>query len=175
MPTPPTSTTKRRAAKKSAKKSPPRKRAATDGGPKARGAKSRTSPERASRTSPTPIDRYFEEVPAADLPAIRRLRADVRAAIGEPDERINYGVPMWRSDDKNVVGFAVKGDTASLYVMSPAVMKALASDLERYEQSKGTIRFAARDGLPSALVRKIVRARLAENAAGRQKKEKKAT
>jgi uncharacterized protein YdhG (YjbR/CyaY superfamily) len=46
--------------------------------------------------------------------------------------------------------------------MSPAVITAHTADLKGFDTSKGTIRFAAEKPLPSALVRKLVRARIAE-------------
>jgi uncharacterized protein YdhG (YjbR/CyaY superfamily) len=46
--------------------------------------------------------------------------------------------------------------------MSGTVMRTLAADLARYETSKGTIRFPAAKPLPSTLVRKIVKTRMAE-------------
>ena len=46
--------------------------------------------------------------------------------------------------------------------MSGAVLRALATDLKAFQTSKGTIRFPVDRPLSSALVKKVVRARLAE-------------
>jgi uncharacterized protein YdhG (YjbR/CyaY superfamily) len=46
--------------------------------------------------------------------------------------------------------------------MSPAVIRAHADDLRKYETSKGTVRFSVDKPLPPTLVRKLVRARMAQ-------------
>ena len=55
--------------------------------------------------------------------------------------------------------------------MDSTTVAALKDDLKGYETSKGTIRFLPGRPLPAALVRKIVKSRIADNAS-RQKKSK---
>ena len=67
-----------------------------------------------------------------------------------------------------LIGFAAFPNHCGLYVMSPAVMEAFAKDLAAYPTSKGAIRIPI-DKPPSAgLVRKLVKARIAENEALRK-------
>jgi uncharacterized protein YdhG (YjbR/CyaY superfamily) len=48
--------------------------------------------------------------------------------------------------------------------MSSSTVEAHQDDLKDYDTSKGTIRFQPDRPLPAALVRKLVKARIAENA-----------
>ena len=84
----------------------------------------------------------------------------IRAAAPHAEEGVSYGLPAFRINGRPLVCFAAAAHHCSLYPMSPAVIRAHAGDLKKYETSKGTIRFVA--PLPAALVRKIGRARLAE-------------
>jgi uncharacterized protein YdhG (YjbR/CyaY superfamily) len=68
-------------------------------------------------------------------------------------------------DGKSVAGFSASAKHCSYYPMSSKTVDALSDELAGYETSKGTIRFAANKPLPATLVRKLVKARLAEIAA----------
>jgi uncharacterized protein YdhG (YjbR/CyaY superfamily) len=64
-----------------------------------------------------------------------------------------------------LVGYAAFPGHCGFYPMSPAVIVAFAAELARYSTSKGTIRFPVDKPLPAVLVKKIVKARVAENEA----------
>jgi len=62
-----------------------------------------------------------------------------------------------------LVGFAAFADHCSFYPMSNAVMAQFKSELTRYDTAKGTIHFPPDKPLPATLVKRLVKARLAEN------------
>jgi uncharacterized protein YdhG (YjbR/CyaY superfamily) len=112
-----------------------------------------------------PVDAFLANVPEPAHGALQKLRAQIRAAAPGAEEVINYGVPMFRLDGRNLVSFAAAKAHCSFFVQSPAVMEVFAGDLEGYDTSKGTIRFKPERPIAAALVKKIVKARIAENAA----------
>ena len=111
------------------------------------------------------VEAYLAAVPEEARAALEQLRRRIRAALPGAIETISYGIPTFKQDGRPVVGFGAGKGHCALYVMSPKVMEAHAADLEGYDTSKGTIRFAAGKPLPAALVKKLVRARVAENQA----------
>ncbi|HXN47888.1 MAG TPA: DUF1801 domain-containing protein, partial [Bryobacteraceae bacterium] len=62
-----------------------------------------------------------------------------------------------------LVAFAAFSDHCSFFPMSAALIEAFKKDLEGYSLSKGTIRFPLDKPLPAALVKKFVKARIAQN------------
>jgi uncharacterized protein YdhG (YjbR/CyaY superfamily) len=64
-----------------------------------------------------------------------------------------------------LVGFAAARNHCAFYPCSGSTVETLKDELKNYETSKGAIRFQPAKPLPIALVRKIVRMRIAENAA----------
>jgi uncharacterized protein YdhG (YjbR/CyaY superfamily) len=117
----------------------------------------------AGTTSAKDVDAFLAKVPADKRAALMKLRKTIQAAAPKATELVNYGVPMFRLDGKNLVSYAAASNHCSFYVQSPAVMRAFAAELEDYKQGKGSIQFAADKPIPAALVTKLVKARIAEN------------
>jgi uncharacterized protein YdhG (YjbR/CyaY superfamily) len=118
---------------------------------------------RATR-KPTTIDEYLAPLSDDVRAALERLRSLIRAAAPKAEECISYGIPAFRQNGM-LVGFGATKSHCAFYLMSATTVNAHAADLEGYDTSKGTIRFSPADPLPAALVRKLVKARLAENDA----------
>ncbi len=94
--------------------------------------------------------------------ALEKLRRTIRAAAPEAEECISYGVPAFRLKGKLLVAYGAAARHCSFY--PGAVLESLAEELQGYDTSKGTIRFAAEKPLPAALVRKVVKLRLAQRS-----------
>ena len=105
--------------------------------------------------------------------ALEKLRAQIRAAAPEAVEAISYQMPAFKLRGRLLVYFAAFKDHCSLFPGS-SVMEAHRDELKGYYTSKGTIRFSPGKPLPAALVKKLVKARIAENETKRtQVKERK--
>ncbi|MBI1830377.1 MAG: DUF1801 domain-containing protein [Planctomycetes bacterium] len=122
-------------------------------------------------SKPQTIDEYLSSVTKQQRPALERLRKAIRAAAPKAEECISYGLAAFRLDGRMLVAFGAATNHCAFFPMSGATVAAFAEDLKGYDTSKGTIRFPANKPLPAALVRKLVNARIAENAAKETKKK----
>ena len=111
------------------------------------------------------VEEFLATVPPDKRAALEDLREVIRGAAPGATELINYGVPMFRLDGKNLVSYAAAKDHCSFYVQSPAVMEAHAAELAGFKTSKGTVNFTPDKPIPAELVTKLVKARIAENEA----------
>jgi uncharacterized protein YdhG (YjbR/CyaY superfamily) len=115
---------------------------------------------------PTTVEEYLATLPEERRGAVRQLRETIRAAAPDAIETVAYGMPAFRSDGGQfLVSFAAFKRHYSLFPASDAVVEALGDELAPYLTGKGTIRFPADEQLPLTTVSKVVKIRLAENAA----------
>lgn len=123
-------------------------------------------------TEPAPtIDQYLAALPDDKRAALEKLRKTIRAVAPKAEECISYRLPAFRLNGKLLVAFGAAANHCAFYPMSSSTVKAFKDELKKYETSKGTIRFQADKPLPAALLRKLVKARIAENAATAKSKE----
>lgn len=114
---------------------------------------------------PTTIDAYLAALSDDQRCALAELRATIKAAAPGAEECISYGLAAFRYRGKMLVAFGATVTHCAFYLMSSVTIPAHRDELAAYDTGKGTIRFQADRPLPAALVRKLVKARVAENSA----------
>ena len=119
---------------------------------------------------PKTIDEYLAALSEDKRAALEKLRKTIRAAAPKAEECISYQLAAFRQNGM-LVAFGATANHCAFYLMSSSTVEAYKDDLKDYDTSKGTIRFQADKPLPVALVRKLVKARIAENM-GRLSKSK---
>lgn len=116
---------------------------------------------------PKNIDEYLAALDSDKRTALEKLRKTIKAAAPEAEECISYQLPAFRQNGM-LVAFGATANHCAFYLMSSSTVQAHEAELKGYDTSKGTIRFQADKPLPAVLVRKLVRARIAENASRRR-------
>ena len=112
------------------------------------------------------IDEYLAQTPEDVRAALEKLRKTIKSVAPMATEVISYQIPAYKHHGL-LVGFAASTVHCTFHIMSVAVTNAHYDDLKGYKLGKASIQFAANKPLPAALVKKLVKARIAENEAGR--------
>jgi uncharacterized protein YdhG (YjbR/CyaY superfamily) len=118
---------------------------------------------------PTSIDDYLSRLTTNKRATLEKLRRAIKAAAPRVEECISYQLPAFRLDGRVLVWFGAATNHCSFFPGAFPI-KAHAAELEKYETSKGTIRFSPARPLPATLVRKLVKSRVDELSAMRSKK-----
>jgi uncharacterized protein YdhG (YjbR/CyaY superfamily) len=116
----------------------------------------------ASGAAKTP-DEYLAGLPEPAKATLQHIRAVIRSVVPkETTEVISYRIPMFKYKGM-LVGYAAFAKHCSLFPTGSGVIEKFSKELKGYSTNKGTIRFPVDKPLPDALVKKIVKARVAEN------------
>jgi uncharacterized protein YdhG (YjbR/CyaY superfamily) len=113
-------------------------------------------------SKPSSIDEYLATVRGEKRKALDKLRATIRSIVPEAEECISYRIPAFRLRGKVVAGFCVRSEGCSYFPFSGRTLRTLAEEIAGYEHTKSSLHFDADAGLPTALVRKLLKARIAE-------------
>jgi uncharacterized protein YdhG (YjbR/CyaY superfamily)/uncharacterized glyoxalase superfamily protein PhnB len=114
----------------------------------------------AKADKPKTHDDYLVAVSDDKRAALEKLRKSIKAAAPEAEECISYQLPAFRLNGKLLVAYGAAANHCAFYPGS--TLQAIKNELKDYDTSKGTIRFPPKSPLPPALVRKLVKLRIAE-------------
>ena len=111
---------------------------------------------------PKNTDEYIAKIPEPARTTLKKVRAVIRSVVPRGTaEIISYGMPAFKHNGV-LVWFAAFSDHCSLFPTA-SVIEAFKNELKGYSTSKGTIHFPVNKPLPAALVKKLVKARIAQN------------
>jgi len=116
-------------------------------------------------------DEYLANLRDDQRAALEKLRSAIKSAAPRAEEFISYGLPAFRLNGRALVALGAAATHCSFFPMSGTTVQSHQKELRAYETSKGTIRFDPKKPLPTTLVRKLVKARIAENEAQRQPRQ----
>ena len=113
---------------------------------------------------PKSVESYLRSLPPDQRSAVQKLRETIASAAPEAEEGITYSMPGFLLGGKGFVGYMAFKDHSSFFPMSSKAIDAHRDELGDRVTGKGTISFRYGERLPTGLVKKVVRTRLAETA-----------
>jgi len=119
--------------------------------------------------APTTIDEYLATVSAEHRVALEKLRKTIRAAAPKAEECISYQIPTFKQNGM-LVSFGAWESHCAFYPCARPI-ELHRDELKNFEVSKGTIRFQPNKPIPQALVRKMVKERVAQNESKLKRKK----
>ncbi len=116
------------------------------------------------------VDDYLAALPAKQRRALESVRRAIKSAAPKATEGISYQIPTYKHQGV-LVCFGAFKDHLSFFGANSDFRRQFAKELKDFDQARGTIRFTPEKPLPAALVKRIVRARVAENEARAKRKK----
>jgi uncharacterized protein YdhG (YjbR/CyaY superfamily) len=115
------------------------------------------------------VESYLSACPEPHRTTLAKMRAIIRSVVPkETTEAISYGMPSFQYKG-GLVAYGAFKEHRSFFPMNGSLVAEFAEELKTYKSSKGTIQFPADKPLPAALVKKMVKARVAQNEAKKAK------
>jgi uncharacterized protein YdhG (YjbR/CyaY superfamily) len=109
------------------------------------------------------VEAYLAKVPEPARTTLQKVRATIRSVVpAEATEGLSYGMPAFRYKGA-LVAYAAFKDHCSFFPMQASLIDEMKDELKNYRTSKGTLQFSMDEPLPATLLKKMVKARIAEN------------
>ena len=135
---------------------------------KPKSGKRRLTAKSKPSAAPKTIDDYLAGVPEPAHSTLQKVRAAIRSALPPAaTETISYKIPAFKQSEV-IIWFAAFANHCSLFPTG-RIIEMFKDDLKPYTLSKGTVQFPIDKPLPAPLVKKMVKARLAQIAAKKRR------
>jgi len=125
------------------------------------------------KRNPKTVDEYLASVNPDHRQVLQKIRETVHAVAPNAEECISYGIPAFRLNARLLVFFGAWAHHCAFYPGSSALLKKFRNELRDFQTSKGTLRFSPDKPVSVALVKKLLKARIAENNARANKNRRK--
>jgi len=113
------------------------------------------------KSGPELIDEYIARFPAEVRQRLNELRAVIREAAPDAEEKISYAMPTFYLNG-NLVHFAAYENHIGFYP-TPHGIEPFMDELSEYSMGKGSIQFPHEKPMPYELIGRMVKARVIEN------------
>lgn len=107
------------------------------------------------------VDDYVSCFPEETQELMQQLRTLIKKTAPKAEECISYNIPAYKLNGM-LVYFAGYKTHIGFYPTSSGI-RVFEKELKDYKTSKGTVQFPLENGIPTALVKKIVQFRMKEN------------
>lgn len=111
------------------------------------------------------ISDYLAAMPPAARRATGQMRTLIRAAAPQADESRSYGIIGYKVGGRPFVYCGGFKQHVAMYPITAAMRREHGDAIARFQASKGTLKFPLDERLPVALIRRLLKTRLAEMAA----------
>ena len=118
--------------------------------------------KRSAATARRQIRAYIGRTPPDARRALRKIREIVHASARGAEEAFSYRIPGFRLDGRPLVWYAAFKTHCSLYPITGNIRRAHAAALKGFKTATGTVQFPLAKPIPVGLVRRLVKARIAE-------------
>ena len=130
----------------------------------ARGTSAKPGPAAAPKT----IHAYLATVPEPARGTLQKVRAAIRSAVPPgATETISYKIPAFKHGEV-IIWFAAFASHCSIFPTA-RIIEQFKDDLKAFTISKGTVQFPTDKPFPASLLKKMVKARLAQIAAKKRR------
>jgi uncharacterized protein YdhG (YjbR/CyaY superfamily) len=108
------------------------------------------------------VDQYIAGFPDPVQEILQTIRLIIKNHAPDAEEKIAYGMPAYKTNKKPLVYFAAYKNHIGLYAM-PSGHSKFKDELSSYKQGKGSVQFPLDKPMPYALIKRLIRFRVAEN------------